>query len=275
VPVRLFHLRGLPSATAKGVLRGVLETTERLSCRAATRVICQSRSLHAQALSLGLTDAARSEVVLEGSNGVDATGRFLPERHAAEGRALRARHGIGPEEVVFAFVGRLVRDKGVPELVEAFERLEAPVRLLVAGPFEPRDPVPPEVRARLESNPRITLLGQVRDPAPVYAAADVVVLPSHREGFPNVPLEAAAMRRPVISTRVPGCVDAVADERTGLLVPVGDAGALEGAMRRYARDATLRDSHGQAGRARVEASFSRERIAQGMLALYARELAGA
>lgn len=276
VPVRLYQMRGLAYVTARGLLRGVLQSTERLSCHAATRVLCQSPSLHRQALSEGLVTAARSEVVLGGSNGVDLR-RFAPGRHDAAGAALRARLGIDEDEVVFGFVGRLVRDKGVPELLEAFERLvargEPRARLLVAGPFEPRDPVPEEVRRRLETHPRIHLLGQVGEPAPVYAASDVVVLPSHREGFPNVPLEAAAMERPVISTTVPGCVDAVADGETGLLVPVGAPGPLFEAMARYAADPVLRLAHGEAGRERVERDFSRERLADAFVDLYQREIA--
>lgn len=277
VPVRLFQLRGLASATAKGVLKGVLETTERLSCAAATRVICQSHSLRAQALELGLVSAEKSEVVLDGSNGVDTDRRFHPETHAAAGRALRRSLGIGDEEVVFAFVGRLVRDKGIAELAEAFALLDAAgvkARLLIAGPFEPRDPVPSAVRARLESHPRIHLLGAVTEPGPVYAAADVVVLPSYREGFPNVPLEAAAMGKPVITTRVPGCIDSIEDGRTGLLVPVGDASTLAQAMRRYAQDSALRAQHGRAGRERATKRFSRSAIADAFLALYVREETG-
>ncbi|HEY0882372.1 MAG TPA: glycosyltransferase, partial [Archangium sp.] len=86
--------------------------------------------------------------------------------------------------------------------------------------------------------------------------------------------EAAAMRKPVITTRVPGCIDSVEDGVTGSLVNVNDPHTLADAMERYASDRNLRESHGRAGRARVERAFSRERIAQAMLSLYARELAG-
>lgn len=270
VPVRLYQMRGLAYVTAKQPLRSVLLTTERLSCTAATHVICQSRSLHRQALTAGLVSERRSEVVLEGSNGVDA-GRFTPDD--ALGAALKAQLGLGPRARVIGFVGRLVRDKGIPELVEAFERLKEPdVHLVLAGPWEPRDPVDDGTRRRVENNPRIHTLGHVKDPRATYAASDVVVLPSHREGFPNAPLEAAAMGKPVVTTQVPGCVDAVVDEVTGLIVPVDDPRSLRAAFERYLKDTALIRRHGDAGRRRVKESFSRERIAEAMVDLYDRQV---
>lgn len=274
VPTRVYQMRGLAFVTAKGVLREVLKTTERLSCNGSTHVICQSHSLREQALAEGLVSAEKSRVILEGSNGVDLV-RFDPRLHEAAGLALRTSLGFDAGHVVFAFVGRLVRDKGIPELVTAFTALatrDPRVRLVVAGPWEPRDPVPADVRHQLEHHPAIRVVGPVKEPAVVYAASDVVVLPSHREGFPNVPLEAAAMERAVVSTTVPGCRDAVADGETGWLVAANDATALEGAL-----DACLnrpeRLARGRAGRVRAGRSFSRERIADEIVALYLREIA--
>ena len=276
VPVRLYHMRGLPFVTLRGTMRAVLQGTERVSCSAATRVICQSESLRRTALEHHLVPEEKCEVVLRGSNGVDCDERFEPSRHVEAGRALRQRLGISQSAVVLGFVGRLVRDKGVPELALAFELLSRrfpDVVLLLAGPYEERDPVDAETRRRLESNPRVHLLGFVRDPAPVYAASDVVVLPSHREGFPNVPLEAASMGRPVVSTLVPGCVDAVEDGVTGTLVPVDDAGRLEGTLARYVLDPGLRSAHGSAGRARIERHFRRADVARALVQVYERETA--
>jgi glycosyltransferase involved in cell wall biosynthesis len=276
VPVRLYHMRGLPFVTLRGPMRALMQMTERLSCSAATHVICQSHSLRRAALEEALVPADKCEVVLQGSNGVDC-GRFLLSRYAGERVALRRAWKVPAEGVVLAFVGRLVRDKGVPELVEAFEamaRTSPGAFLVLAGPWEDRDPVDEATRRRIDTHPRIIVLGRVSDPAGVYAASDVVVLPSHREGFPNVPLEAAAMGRPVISTRVPGCSDAVVDGETGLLTEVADAQALGAAMRRYVDDEGLRALHGQAGRRRVEKEFRREHVAQAVVDLYSRELAG-
>lgn len=275
VPVRLYHMRGLAFVTLQGPMRALLQTTERLSCSAATRVICQSHSLRRAALEERLVSADKCEVVLQGSNGVDCDGRFLPSRHEGERELLRRDWKVPADGVVLAFVGRLVRDKGVPELVEAFEalaRTSPNVFLVLAGPYEERDPVDADTRRRISAHPRIIALGPVAEPAGVYAASDVVVLPSHREGFPNVPLEAASMGRPVVSTRVPGCSDAVADGETGLLTAVGDARALELALKRYVDDAGLRALHGRAGRLRVERDFRREHVAEALVDLYVREL---
>jgi glycosyltransferase involved in cell wall biosynthesis len=277
VPVRVYHMRGLPLMGAQGVRRRLLWCTERVSCALAHRVICVSHSLREVALREGLCAPERITVVAGGSGqGVDAGGRFHPERQAPGTRdAVRARMGIPGDAVVAGFVGRLVRDKGVVELYEAWRALRERIpslHLLLVGPFESEDPVPPEVRRGFEQDARVHLSGMDWDTPPYYAAMDLLVLPTYREGFPNVPLEAAAMGLPVVATRVPGCVDAVADGRTGTLVPARDAAALAEAIGGYAEDPALRRAHGQAGRARVEAQFRQEVVWEGIFAEYARLL---
>lgn len=275
VPIRLYQMRGLPYVTQHGAMRTLLATTERVSCAAATRVICQSRSLLETATTDKLTAASRAEVLLEGSNGVDVH-RFNRERWLEAGSALRLKWGAGPDDVVFVFVGRLVRDKGVPELLGAFSHVRSrfpTAQLVLVGPLEERDALDAMVIAQL-SSAGVRHLGFQSDPAPFLAASDVLVLPSHREGFPNVPLEAAAMGLPVVSTTVPGCRDAVEREVTGLLVPPNDASALGTALARYAADPMLRRRHGDAGFARVHAKFRREVVTEAVMGLYARELIG-
>lgn len=273
VPVRVYHMRGLPLEAAAGARRSLLWAAERTSCALAHRVICVSPSLREVALRERLCPPGRITVLAGGSGqGVDSGGRFDPARLEPGTRAaVRARLGIPPEAVVAGFVGRLVRDKGVGELWEAWTALRArrpELHLLVVGPFEEEDPVPDAVRRGLESDPRVHLVGMEWNTPPYYAAMDLLVLPTYREGFPNVPLEAAAMGLPVVATRVPGCVDAVDDGRTGVLVPARDAGALDAAVDRYAGDPALRRRHGEAGRARVEADFRQEVIWEAVFAQY-------
>ncbi|MBD0320537.1 MAG: glycosyltransferase family 4 protein, partial [Gemmatimonadetes bacterium] len=215
VPVRIYHIRGLPFMTATGRRRALLRWTEKVACGLAHQVLCVSHSIRQVAIDEGLCPPEKIRVLLGGSgNGVDATGRFSPERHGPETRReLRARLGIAPGAPVLGFVGRVVRDKGIVELAAAWAALreEYPdAHLLLVGPEEPRDPVPAATLDALRSDPRVHLTGQA-DAGPWYAAMDLLVFPSHREGFPNVPLEAAAMGLPVVATRIPGCTDAVAD----------------------------------------------------------------
>ncbi|HEX3159225.1 MAG TPA: glycosyltransferase family 4 protein, partial [Gemmatimonadaceae bacterium] len=224
VPVRIYHMRGLPMMGASGPKRALLRRTEIVACRLAHRVFCVSHSIRQVALEEGLCAPEKIVVLAGGSGqGVDAADRFDPARQAPGTRgAMRAQHSIPDGATVLGFVGRLVRDKGVVELAEAWGQLreEYPdLHLLLVGPWEPQDPVPAEVRERLERDQRVHVAGMEWNTPPLYAAMDLVALPTYREGFPNVPLEAAAMALPVVATRVPGCVDAVADGATGTLVP--------------------------------------------------------
>ena len=277
VPCRIYHIRGLPFMTATGRRRMLLKSTEKIACRLAHRVLCVSPSLREVAIAEGLCPPEKIAVLAGGSgNGVDADGRFNPASLEAGTReSVRQSWGVGPEELVIGFVGRLVRDKGIAELAEAFASLPAElpnVHLVVVGPREARDAVPEHVLRELERGERVHLLGSDWETPRLYAGMDVVALPTYREGFPNVPLEAAAMERPVVATRIPGCVDAVADGETGTLVPAQDAGALADALRTYLVDPELRRRHGLAGRERVLRAFRQEVIWEALHAEYLRLL---
>jgi glycosyltransferase involved in cell wall biosynthesis len=277
VPVRVYHLHGLPLMTATGLKRRLLWWAEKISCFLAHQVLCVSRSLREVAVAERLCPSDKIKVLLSGSiNGVDAEAAFNPARVGAEARAaVRARHGIPPDATVVGFVGRVVRDKGLVELAEAWRTLREEIpalHLLIVGPFEPQDPLPPEVEHLLRSEPRIHLTGMDWNTPPLYAAMDVVVLPTYREGFGIVAIEAGAMELPVVATRVAGCVDAVQDGVTGTLVPARDAAALTTAVRHYLADPELRRKHGRAGRERVLREFRPEAIWEALYGEYVRLL---
>jgi glycosyltransferase involved in cell wall biosynthesis len=276
VPVRVYHIRGLPFVTASGMRRRLLRWTEIVSCRLAHQVLCVSSSVHDVAVADGLCPPGKIKVFSSG-NGVDSRRRFNPHMLEPGARAAaRERFSIPVDALVIGFVGRIVRDKGIVELAGAWRQLREEVpnlHLLLVGPTEPRDPVPPEVLRALQADPRVHLAGADWNTPPLYAAMDLVVLPSYREGFPNVPLEAAAMGLSVVTTNVPGCVDAVRDGETGLLVKPQDTASLTDAIRLYLREPELRRRHGAAGRERVLVEFRQEVIWEALYQEYRRLLA--
>jgi len=169
------------------------------------------------------------------------------------------------------FVGRVTSDKGIPELTEAFSKIShrfPDLRLVLAGCFEDEDPLPAATRIYLETHSRVIFVGGVHDTAPYYAMADVVVLPSRREGLPLVVLEAQAAGKPVVGAAATGIVDIVVDNETGLLVPVGDVPALAAAMARLITDKALATRLGLAGQEQVKRKFRQEQIWQGLHRAY-------
>jgi glycosyltransferase involved in cell wall biosynthesis len=277
VPVRIYHIHGFRFMTARGLKRRLLRTIEWITCRFASQVYCVSPSLRGVAEAEGICRPEKMKVVLGGSiNGVDVDGQFDPEHVGPDTRRqVREQLGIPPDAPVMGYVGRVVRDKGLAEFVAAGKRLRVQfpeLHLLVVGPFEREDPVAPDVEQALRSDDQTRITGQVDNPAPYYAAMDVLVLPSYREGLGYTLIEAGSMRLPVVATRIPGCVDAVDDGVTGILVPAHDAPALAAAVGRFLDDPALRQAHGAAGRARVRAMFRREAVWDAMAGEYERLL---
>jgi glycosyltransferase involved in cell wall biosynthesis len=210
-------------------------------------------------------------------NGIDLH-RFDPDRVDPERRRrMREAFGVGPDDVVCGVVGRLVWEKGYREVFAAAERLRelAPrVKVVVVGPTEAAkgDAVDPESIARAEQAGGVTFLGMRDDVDDLYAAMDVYVLASHREGFPRSAMEAAAMRLPVVVTDIRGCRQVVDDGTTGFLVPVRDAEALARAVADIASDPGRRAEMGAAGRMKAEREFDDRRVIDTTLEVYARLL---
>ncbi|SPE19210.1 Glycosyl transferase group 1 [Candidatus Sulfotelmatomonas gaucii] len=270
VPRRVYMLRGLKLETCTGLKRHILVWAERLAAACAHVVLCNSESLRAEAAALRLAPVNKLHLLGEGSShGVDSE-RFSPGLSQ-----VRAQMRIAQEASVVGFVGRLTRDKGLPELVTAFDlilRAEPSAHLLLVGWFDAsEDTLGSNLRARIQSHPRMHCTGMVRDTAPYYRAMDVLVLPTWREGFPNVVLEAAATGIPVVTTVCTGARDSVVPEVTGLLIQPGHSEAICEAVLKIVRNPQRSRCMGQAARAWVLEHYP-EKLVVNFAADYYREL---
>jgi glycosyltransferase involved in cell wall biosynthesis len=270
VPVRLHTFMGEVWATHRGWSRWLLKNADRLTATLATDVLVVSPSERDFLRAEGVLNSQEGRVLASGSvSGVDIE-RFAPDPEVR--RSVREELGIGDEEVVFLFLGRLARDKGVLQLMHAWQRI-VPTRmdgyLVVVGPDEENLLALPALR----ETQRTVIIDQTWEPERYLKAADVLCLPSRREGFPNVILEAASAAVPAIASRIYGVIDAVVDGETGLLVPVDDVDSLTACMLRLLDDPDIREKLGEAARERAVAKFSQGMVAEALRQAYADALA--
>jgi glycosyltransferase involved in cell wall biosynthesis len=268
VPGRVYMLRGLKLETASGLKRAVLLAAERVAAACADVVLCNSESLRMRASELNVAPSVKLHLLGKGSsNGVDAT-QFSPGPSS-----VRELYGCPPDAPVVGFAGRLTRDKGIPELVEAFEAVlrGAPdAHLLLVGWFDnAEDALGGGIRACIENHARIHCTGFVRETAPYYRAMDVMVLPTWREGFPNVVLEAAATGVPVVTTPATGARDSVVPGVTGVLIPPGNPAAIANAVLELLADSDRCRRMGEAARAWVLEHYRDTHVLRLTTAFYA------
>lgn len=239
VPHRLHTVAGLPLMEATGTKRKVLDFVEKLTYACATKVYPNSKGLHDFILANQFTSAAKLKVIANGSsNGID-TEYFSKEQVSSHKQeALKKDLGINEKDFVFVFVGRLVGDKGINELVEAFFKLQTPnSKLLLVGPLETElDPLKLETLKVITENPNIINAGFQKDVRPYFAISNALVFPSYREGFPNVVMQAGAMGLPAIVTDINGCNEIVVEGENGTIIPVKNAEALQEAMIKMMND---------------------------------------
>ena len=266
VPARLYTVHGLPLLTRSGLLRRVLKAAERMSARLATRTYSVSQSVRQLMIEMKLCSADRVSVLGDGScAGVDLNRFNADADWSLKRMAVRSALNIPRDAVLVSFVGRLARDKGIGVLAAAWPGLarELPhLHLLLAGDPDRTDPLPASLFEQLLAHgERVHLTGSIAGPEvpAIYAASDIFVLPTFREGLSQVALEAGAMGVPIVSCQVSG-LDAVQDGVTGLLVPPGNPVALANAIASLATNPEFRNRLGVAAKKHVRDHYSEERV---------------
>ena len=224
VPKRVYFRHGLVYQTSSGLKRFILMSVDRLASLLATKIVCVSPSVLEQSIKDKLSPVHKQIVLGKGTcSGVDTQGKFNPQNINPEKMSLlKQKWGIDDSDWIVGYTGRLVRDKGIMELVDAFDLVKANnprLKLLLVGMFEERDALPQEVQNRIKNDPQIVWTDfQNEDMEYFYAMMNVYVLMSYREGFPTGTLEAQSMGVPVVTTRVTGCCDSIVEGETGTFV---------------------------------------------------------
>jgi glycosyltransferase involved in cell wall biosynthesis len=272
VPVRIHTFTGQVWANRSGFQRTMLKAFDTWLAAMATHTLVDSESQRAFLLREGVLSAGKSRVLCHGSiSGVDIE-RFRPDPELST--KMRASQEVAESAVVFLYLGRLKRDKGVLDLALAFSQLARDhegAYLLIVGPDE--DNIETDIRQLCgHCISRVRLHGYTDNPEQWLAACDVLCLPSYREGFGTSIIEAASTGLPAIGSRIYGITDAIEEGVTGLLHNPGDVGDLKDKMRILAENDKLRRSLGRAARERAQCYYSKDTVTAGLLRFYEQTL---
>ncbi|WP_392437690.1 glycosyltransferase family 4 protein [Cruoricaptor ignavus] len=273
VPIRVHTFTGLIFPYRTGFLQKVLIQMDRLLCKAATSIYPEGKGVREDLIRYKITDKPMKILANGNINGVDLQ-HFNPGKIGEKERAkLRQTLWISEKDFVFIFLGRLVREKGITELFDAFTKLddksEKPVKLLLIGPFEKVfDELPNEVVEGLEAHPNIILTGFQKDVRKFYAISNALVFPSYREGFPNTVLEAGAMNLPSIVTDISGCNEIIENGKNGIIIPPKSADKLFDAMRLFLDNPLEIKKMGEEARMKVEQNFDNQTVWNAVLNEY-------
>lgn len=245
VPVRVHTFTGLLFPTAKGVKKRLLQLTDKLTCVCATDVHAEGEGVRKDLLDAKITKKSIRILGYGSLRGIDLNLYDRTPDVLAQAATIRTSLNVSPQAIVFLFVGRLVPDKGIAELVDAFCRLQAlhpETHLLLVGGEETQGPaIANETRKEMARNTGIHLIPWQDDVRAWYAASDIFVFPSHREGFPNAVIEAGAMGLPAIVTDINGSREIITTGENGIILPVANTEALQRAMQELTENAAMRN----------------------------------
>lgn len=267
VPVRLHTFTGLVFPTATGLKQRILMLTDRITCACATHIVPEGEGVKADLINYNITRKPLQVLGYGNVRGIDLNHyRRSPE-------VMTAAQSISRSDVfTFVFVGRVVRDKGINELVEAFVRLhqaEPATRLILVGRFEDNlDPVSGKTRLAIERCDAIEAVGSQSDVRPWLAAADALVFPSYREGFPNVVIEAGALDLPSIVTDINGSREIIVHGKNGVIVPPRNAQALLQAMTQFVQNPQATQAMAANAREMIASRFEKSFVEQCLIDYY-------
>jgi glycosyltransferase involved in cell wall biosynthesis len=278
VPHRLHTVAGLPLLETNGGKRKLLNLVERITYSCASKIYPNSKGLKKIIMQEGFCKSEKIKIIGKGStNGVN-TNYFDPEKISNEAQIdLKKSLGINHDNFIFIYTGRLTGDKGMNELLLAFQKIATEfnqAKLLLVGFLEAElDPLKKETLSKIENNKQVIFIPFQKDVRPYYSISDVLVFPSYREGFPNAVLEAGAMGLPSIVTNINGCNEIIEDGKNGILIPPKDANALFIAMKKIILDVSLRCHLQENTRSMIVSRFEQITVWKALLAEY-RKLEG-
>ncbi len=282
VPIRIHTFTGLVFPSKSGVMKQLLIVMDRVLCRCATAIYPEGNGVRQDLIHYKITNKPLQVLANGNVNGIDIA-YFDPELiSSGEKQTLKANLGITPEDFVFVFVGRLVGDKGINELVAAFELFleeyrkevrskKQDTKLLLVGHFETNlDPLKKESLQIIKRNENIISVGFHNDVRPYLALSDCLVFPSYREGLPNVVMQAGAMGLPSIVTNINGCNEIISEGENGIIIPVKNVDTLCEAMKKMIVDSDFRMHLQQNARPMIVSRYEQQLVWEAILAEYKR-----
>jgi len=276
VPVRIHMFTGLIFPTKTGFMQKLLIKMDKLLCWAATDIIPEGNGVKQDLIGYNITKKPLNILANGNVNGIDIDYYNSTHYNTEQKQSLKKELNIQENDFLFVFVGRLVSDKGINELVQAFKELkskETNAKLLLVGSLETAlDPLNPETLQEIETNDAIISVGYQNDVRPYFSISDALVFPSYREGFPNVVLQAGAMGLPSIVSDINGCNEIIKEKENGLIVPPKNTDALKQAMQQIEQDETLRTKLQSNAREMIVDRFEQTVLWEALLEEYQRLL---
>lgn len=273
VPHRLHTIAGLPLLETNGFKRKLLNRVEKLTYTSATLILPNSFALKDIIINEKFCKEDKLKVIANGSsNGIDTEHYDLKKVPIESVETIKKQLNINNADTVFLFIGRIVRDKGINELIKAFTEITKSydnVQLILVGYKEEKlDPLSPETEFLITKNEKIHEVGNIEDIRPYVAVSNILTFPSYREGFPNVVLQASCMEKPCIVTDINGCNEIIKDSFNGLIIPVKNSKALKDAMLKLHNNPHIAEELGKNARPNILKKYKRDMVWKELLNLY-------